>query len=87
MSALRSHYEERARPEALANLAAALEEAERRIERNPGEGLPAPRPYPTLARPGRAWIKARRYWIAYSTTAPPVIMGVFYDMADIPGRA
>ena len=28
-----------------------------------------------------------RYWIAYSTTAPPVIVGVFYDTADIPGRA
>ncbi|MDA8252325.1 MAG: hypothetical protein M0Z28_24600 [Rhodospirillales bacterium] len=86
VTTLRDHYEEKDRPEALANLAAALNEAERRIERNPGAGLPAPRPYPALARPGRAWIKMGRYWIAYSTTAPPVIVGVFYDTADIPGR-
>ena len=84
---LRQHYEERERIEALRALAAALDEAERQIESNPAAGLAAPRPYPELARSGRAWIKAGRYWVAYSTTAPPVILGVFYDSANIPGRS
>lgn len=84
---LRQHYEDRARREAILALAAALEEAERRIEANPGAGLAAPRPYPDLARPGRRWIKAGRYWIAYSPGLPPVIVGVFYETADIPRRS
>jgi hypothetical protein len=48
--------------------------------------LPAPRPYPALAKPGRRWIIEGRYWIAYSLTTPPIISGVFYAMADIPNR-
>jgi hypothetical protein len=48
-------------------------------------GLPSPRPYPALARPGRRWIIEGHYWIAYSLTSPPVISGVFYVTADIPG--
>jgi hypothetical protein len=52
----------------------------------PAAGLPAPQPYPQLARPGVAWIKAGRYWIAYTTAAAPVIVGVFYETANIPGR-
>lgn len=87
VEALQRHYRARNRLEAAHNLAAALAEAEARIERDPAAGLPAPRPYPDLARPGRAWTKAGRYWIAYSTTQPPVILGVFYEAADIPGRA
>jgi hypothetical protein len=39
------------------------------------------------SRPGRAWIKSARYWIAYNTAQPPVIVGVFFDAADIPRRA
>ena len=65
---------------------AALEDASRRIEANPAAGLVAPRPYPHVARPGRAWIKAGRYWIAYNTAHPPVIAAVFYETANIPGR-
>jgi plasmid stabilization system protein ParE len=83
---LRRHYRERDRPEAVRNLIAALTKAEVRIESNPTAGLPAPRPYPSLARPGRAWIKVGSYWIAYSITSPPVILGVFYATANIPGR-
>ena len=83
---LRRHYRARNRPEAIRNLIAALMEAEARIEHDPAVGLPAPRPYPALARPGRAWIKAGRYWIVYSTTNPPVILAVFYATANIPRR-
>jgi hypothetical protein len=68
------------------NLAAALAEAETRIERNPDAGLRAPRPYPKLVRPGCAWLKAGRYWVAYTLTEPPLIVGVFFETADIPRR-
>lgn len=84
---LRRHYQSKGRLEAVRNLAAALVQAEAQIERDPTRGLPAPRPYPSLARPGRAWTKAGRYWIAYGTSSPPVILGVFYETADIPNRA
>ena len=67
-------------------LTCADNDAVARIERNPTAGLPAPRPYPTLARPGRVWIKVRSYWVAYGTTNPPVILAVFYGTADMPGR-
>jgi hypothetical protein len=33
-----------------------------------GKGLPAPWPYPDLAREGEKWVRAGRYRIAYSTT-------------------
>ena len=64
---------------------AALDEADRRIEGNPSAGLTAPRPYPRLAQPGVLWVKAGRYWVYYTTTSPPVIVGVFYETANIPG--
>lgn len=83
---LRRHYEDRGRPEATRALAAALESAWQTITTNPGAGLATPRPYPQLAQPGRAWVKAGRYWIAYNTTRPPVISAVFYETANIPGR-
>ena len=81
------HYERLKRPEAIRNLSAALDDAEQRIEGDPAAGLPAPRPYPELARQGQAWIKTGSYWIRYRTTSPPVITGVFHDRADISGRA
>jgi plasmid stabilization system protein ParE len=64
VAALRHHYENLDRPAAVRAFVDALDEAGRRIESNPAAGLPAPRPYPQLARPGVAWIKAGRYWIA-----------------------
>jgi plasmid stabilization system protein ParE len=82
---LREHYEDLGRPEAIRGLIAALEEASREIERNPRAGLAAPRPYPHLVRPDRLWVKAGRYWIAYEPTTP-VIVGVFYETANIPRR-
>ena len=80
------HYTRLERPEAGLSLIRAIDEAMTRIERNPGDGLPAPRPYPDLAQPGERWIKVKRYWIAYSVTSSPEIRTVFYDAADIPGR-
>jgi plasmid stabilization system protein ParE len=83
---LRQYYEDCERPDAIRALIAALEQASRTIEADPEAGFPAPRPYPQLARPGRAWVKSGRYWIAYTTTRPPVIAAVFYETANIPGR-
>ena len=73
------------RPEAARNLVAAVEEVRTRLKEEPA-GLPAPRPYPEFARPGRAWVHAGHYWFVYATTQPPVILAVFHDQADIPGR-
>jgi plasmid stabilization system protein ParE len=81
---LRSFYIETIRSGALRNFLAALQTAVDRIERTPDAGSPAPCPYPELTRSGRAWIKVGRYWIAYSTTKPPVVVGVFFETADIP---
>ena len=86
VDALIRHYEERQRDEAVRALLIALDTAERLIERNPAAGLAAPRPYPRLARRTRAWVKAGRYWISYSIRPRPVIVAVFHDTADIPGR-
>jgi hypothetical protein len=83
---LRIHYEALGREEAVESLDRALTQAERAIVADPFAGLIAPRPYPALARPGQAWIKARRYWVGYEIKTPPVIVAVFYEMADIPGR-
>jgi plasmid stabilization system protein ParE len=83
---IRDHYEQSNRIEAIIALEAALHAAERRIEADPGAGLPAPRPYPKLARPRIAWVKAGRYWVAYRTTPRLTIAAVFYETANIPGR-
>ena len=82
---LREHYEDLERPEATRGLIAALKVASDRIEKSPAAGLAAPRPYPHLTRPDRLWIKVGRYWIAYEPTNP-VIVGVFYETANISGR-
>ena len=69
------------------NLVAAVAEAAHLIERSPAAGLPAPRPYPALARPGQAWVKVGSYWVRYGTRTPVAITGVYYETADIPRRA
>jgi hypothetical protein len=87
IAALAHHYDARGRPAAFRNLLLALREASSMIERDPAGGLPAPRPYPQLAEPGQAWVKAGRYWIAYQTAPPPpTIVAVFYETANIPKR-
>jgi plasmid stabilization system protein ParE len=83
---LTAHYERIERDEAVSNLSAALTNAEERIARAPHEGLPAPRPYPMLRSADRLWIKEGRYWIAYRPSPEPMIVGVFYESANIPGR-
>jgi len=86
LSALLLHYVNLERPEACRALLDAIDRAMARIERDPSNGIPAPRPYPRLARTGELWMKSGRYWIAYSISDPPIILGVFYDAADIPRR-
>lgn len=86
VSTLREYYKQEQRPEAARSLRTALRDAEARIERDPGAGLPAPRPYPMLAQPGQAWIKAGSYWVRYNTGPAPTITGVFHDQASILGR-
>ncbi len=83
---LEEHYDRLGRPEAIRNLAYALAEASDKIKSDPDTGLVAPRPYPGIAKSGRLWLRVRRYWIAYSTTIPPVMLAVFYDTANIPER-
>ena len=61
LDALLAHCEERGRPEATAGLLAGTERASVGIERTPGAGLPAPRPYPSLASDGRRWMKEGAY--------------------------
>lgn len=86
LDTLIAHYEALGRIEASINLLNALERAKQRIADAPEAGLPAPRPYPSLAKIGRRWINEGPYWISYSLTTPPTISGVFYAMADIPNR-
>jgi hypothetical protein len=83
---LRQHYEKLGRPEATRNLVAAIESAWHEITSNRAAGLPAPRAYPNIARPGRAWVQAGRFWIAYITHPSLAIVAVVYDAADIPRR-
>ena len=80
------HFAKRQRPEARQALVRALQNARASIEAMPSAGFSAPRPYRDLAQPGQAWIKSGRYWLAYSLTDPPVIVALFHDTADIPGR-
>jgi plasmid stabilization system protein ParE len=80
------YYEEKGRLQASVNLLRSLELAKERIAAAPAAGLEAPRPYHSLKRAGRRWIVEGRYWIAYTTTSPPVISGVFHITSDIPNR-
>jgi len=81
-----STYERLERVEALLALLAAIDEAICVIGNEPQAGLPFPRPYPHLGRKECFWIKSGRYWFAYRIAGEPVVIGVFYDQADIPTR-
>ena len=86
IDALRIHSIGKTRIEAALALDRALEQAERVITLQPEAGLSFPRPDRPGLDQGQAWTKAGRYWISYSLTSPPVILTVFYDAADLPGR-
>jgi len=53
LTGLIAHYESLDRPAATRNMMAAVKAAKERIIRDPAAGLPAPRPYPKLKKPGR----------------------------------
>jgi len=81
-----THYEAIDRPEAARNLLRTIDAAKARIAGKPNAGLAAPRPYPKLKRRGVKWIIEANYWFAYIIQGEPVIIAVFYAMADIPNR-
>jgi len=84
---LRRHYVARERPEAILNLVRAIEDANRRISRSPSSGIPAPRPYPGLARRGLLWVKSGAYWFGYvASRDAAVVAAVFHETANIPDR-
>jgi len=83
--ALRHHYENLNRPAAARALAAALDEAERRVKATGSPGRPAR--VRTRGLPGPASRGSKPDDTGYLTTAsPPVIVGVFCETANIPGR-
>ena len=81
-----AYFEEMGRMQAAANLLAALERASGRIVLALEVGLPAPRPYPSLAWFWFRWVKEGPYWIACMTGKSPIIVGVYHEAADIPNR-
>lgn len=83
---LLEHYLGKDRPEAARNLILAYHEASDRIERDPGVGISAPRPYPQLERRGWSWVKVQRYWFGYLRDPALTIGAIYYDTADIPRR-
>lgn len=86
IDALLERYFKCERPLAAKGLLGSINQSAGRIESSPDSGLPAPRPYPALARPDRRWLKQGAYWIAYTTDHPPIIDAIFHERADIPGR-
>lgn len=52
----------------------------------PQRGYPPRDPTHSLPGRGRVWIKSGRYWIAYQTDPVPVIVAVYFETANIPGR-
>jgi plasmid stabilization system protein ParE len=83
---LTAHFRKKRRPEAIQNLLAALTRVEAAIAAGPRRTRAFPAGYRELARPGRAWVKEARYWIAYEQTEPPIIVAVFWDAADLGRR-
>ncbi len=87
LNELTRYYAERERDAAIDNLVDCVERASARYQANRGLFYNAPRPYPSLLRPGWRWTKEGRYWFAFGRTeSGAVIRAIFYDEADIPGR-
>ena len=84
---LTRYYAERGRDAAIDHLVDSIERASARYLAGRGMFYDAPRPYPTLLRPGWRWTKEDRYWIAFSPAKKgSVIRAIFYEAANIPGR-
>lgn len=80
-------YDDKGRYETAVNLERDVSLAVARIGSHPTKGRSAPAPYPGLTRHGRLWTRVGRYWFFYRPEPlPPVIIGVFFDMANIPAR-
>jgi plasmid stabilization system protein ParE len=87
ISELAKYYNEQDRPEAVRNLRVIIARAAERIETQRGRFFPAPRPYPSLTRPGWLWLKEGPYWIAYAAgPGGATIQVIFHEAADIPSR-
>jgi plasmid stabilization system protein ParE len=81
---LRAHYRRKGRFDAIHNMTNALRVARRQIAQ--GRCRASPLPYPELEAEGQAWTHAGSYWFVFTTTKPAVVLGVFYDRADLPSR-
>jgi hypothetical protein len=87
IASLMAHYVERDRDDAIGNLRRAVTTASERIVAQRGPFFPAPRPYPSIARPGWRWLKVGSYWIAFGETGGSfVVRALFHESANIPGR-
>ena len=88
LEALERHYSALGRDIATIRMTEAVMAASVRIERRAGPFWPAPHPYPDLAELGWQWLKQGRYWVAYTqVTGDYAITGIFFETANIPGRA
>jgi plasmid stabilization system protein ParE len=84
---LTRYYADRDRDDAIENLIQSVERASERYQASRGLFYSAPRPYPSLVRPGWKWTKEGRYWIAFRQgKRGPVISAIFHEAADIPRR-
>jgi plasmid stabilization system protein ParE len=87
IASLTAHYVERERDDAISNLQSAITTASERILAQRGPFFPAPRPYPSIARPGWRWLKTGAYWIAFGETGSAYVLhAIFHESANIPGR-
>ncbi len=87
LEALTRHYAERGRDAAIDRLVDSLERAGARYLAGRGLFYDAPRPYPTMLRPGWRWTKQGRYWIAFSRDEQGVVVrALFYEGANMPDR-
>ncbi len=81
------YYRQKHYDGALRNFRGAIENAGRRIDREPERGLTSPRPYPDVVVADVRWIIEGRYWFAYALDPKPAtILAIFLDTDNIPGR-
>jgi len=85
---LTQHDEALGRDGAIHHQIPALTHVSDKIEASGGIGLHAPRPYPHLAelQLGFRWLKAARYWFAFTPAPGLTITGALLEAADIASR-